>query len=137
MHDEEYANVRFGKSSTMAPLVLPNVEGEHRRIIYTITEYEPLLDSSNMTFHDWVKIAQDIQVRSQDELEDFQDLTIFCSFSNLTNSSMALSSSTAPTLYLTPHRRFLLCSRTSERLSSSRAHKSQSSRLELMVKTIS
>lgn len=62
MHDDEYANRRFGRSSTMAPLVLPHVEGEHRRILYTITEYEPLLDSSNMTFHDWVKIAQDIQV---------------------------------------------------------------------------
>lgn len=48
----------------MAPLVLPHVQGEHRRIIYTITEYEPLLDSSNMTFQDWVKIAQDIKVRT-------------------------------------------------------------------------
>jgi len=62
MHDEEYANHRFGTASAMAPLVLPHVEGEPRRIIYTITEYEPLLDSSNMTFHDWVKIAQDIKV---------------------------------------------------------------------------
>lgn len=62
MHDEDYAGRRFGKSSAMAPLVLPHVEGEHRRIIYTITEYEPLLDSSNMTFQDWVKIAQDIKV---------------------------------------------------------------------------
>lgn len=49
----------------MAPLVLPHVEGEHRRILYTITEYEPLLDSSNMTFQDWMKIAQDIKVSFQ------------------------------------------------------------------------
>lgn len=62
MHDEALANQRFGKASTMAPLVLPHVQGEHRRIIYTITEYEPLLDSSNMTFTDWEKIAQDIKV---------------------------------------------------------------------------
>lgn len=68
MHDEEYATQRFGRSATMAPLVLPHVEGEHRRIIYTITEYEPLLDSSNMTFQDWQKIAQDIQVRSNEIL---------------------------------------------------------------------
>lgn len=61
----EYASRRFGKTSTMAPLVLPYVEGEHRRIIYTITEYEPLLDSSNMTFQDWVKIAQDIKVEKE------------------------------------------------------------------------
>lgn len=64
MHDEDYANRRFGKSSKMAPLVLPHIEGENRRIVYTITEYEPLLDSSNMTFHNWVQIAQDIQVKS-------------------------------------------------------------------------
>lgn len=47
----------------MAPLVLPHVQGEHRRIIYTITEYEPLLDSANNTFQEWVKIAQDIKVK--------------------------------------------------------------------------
>lgn len=63
MHDDDYAGRRFGKMSTMAPLVLPHVEGEHRRIIYTISEYDPLLDSSNMTFQDWVKIAQDIKVK--------------------------------------------------------------------------
>lgn len=62
MHDEDYSARLFGKNSTMAPLVLPYVEGELRRIIYTITEYDPLLDSSNMTFSDWMKIAQDIQV---------------------------------------------------------------------------
>ena len=63
MHDEEYAIQRFGKAANMAPLVLPFVEGENRRIVYTISEYEPLLDSSNMTFSDWVRIAEDIRVR--------------------------------------------------------------------------
>lgn len=58
----EYATKRFGRNASMAPLVLPQVEGEHRRIVYTISEYEPLLDSSNMAFKDWVKIAQDIKV---------------------------------------------------------------------------
>lgn len=63
MHDSEYAEQRFGKASSMAPLVLPYVQGERRRIIYTISEYEPLLDSSNMTFSDWEHIAEDIRVR--------------------------------------------------------------------------
>lgn len=62
MHDSEYAELRFGKSSSMAPLVLPYVQGERRRIIYTISEYEPLLDSSNMSFSDWEHIAEDIKV---------------------------------------------------------------------------
>ncbi|XP_065363413.1 L-asparaginase-like [Calliphora vicina] len=44
----------------MAPLVLPYVQGESNRVIYQITEYTPLLDSSNMTMDDWARIATDI-----------------------------------------------------------------------------
>lgn len=47
----------------MGPLVLPYVEGQRRRIIYTLTEYDPLLDSSNMSIDEWVRIAEDIKVR--------------------------------------------------------------------------
>lgn len=63
MHDVEYAQQRFGTGASMAPLVLPFVENEPRRVIYTISEYDPLLDSSNMTINDWVRIAEDIRVR--------------------------------------------------------------------------
>lgn len=62
MHDEEYARVRFGKAVGFGPLVLPYVQDESRRIIYTIIEYDPLLDSSNMAIKDWVQIAEDIKV---------------------------------------------------------------------------
>lgn len=62
MHDEEYAQRRFGQSAAMAPLVLPYVQGESNRVIYQINEYTPLLDSSNMTMHDWARIAKDIHV---------------------------------------------------------------------------
>ena len=66
MHDEEYSRMRFvhlAKMDSMfqideesgeqcdevlVPLVLPQVP-EHRRVIYAIYEYNPLLDSSNMT----------------------------------------------------------------------------------------
>ena len=34
----------------------------HKRIRYSILEYEPLLDSSNMTMSDWIRIATDIEV---------------------------------------------------------------------------
>ncbi|XP_055524544.1 L-asparaginase [Wyeomyia smithii] len=61
MHDDVYASKRFGETKNMAPLVLPYVEGQHRRILYQITEYEPLLDSSNMGVSDWVRIATNIQ----------------------------------------------------------------------------
>lgn len=63
MHDEKYAQTRFGKAATFGPLVLPYVQGQNRRIVYTITEYDPLLDSSNMTIQEWARIAEDIKVR--------------------------------------------------------------------------
>lgn len=63
MHDEEYAHARFNKLVGFRPLVLPFVQDESRRVIYTIIEYDPLLDSSNMSIKDWVRIAEDIKVR--------------------------------------------------------------------------
>lgn len=62
MHDEEYAKKRFGEATVFAPLVLPYVQGESRRIIYKIIEYDPLLDSSDMSNREWVQIANDIKV---------------------------------------------------------------------------
>lgn len=62
MFDEAYTTKRFGSAAGMGPLVLPFIEGQRRRIIYTLTEYEPLLDSSNMTITEWVRIAEDIKV---------------------------------------------------------------------------
>ena len=71
MHDQKYSIQRFGQFQKalsgettsdvmMLPLVLPHVQ-DHRRVIYSIFEYDPLLDSSNMTMDDWIHIAQDIQ----------------------------------------------------------------------------
>ena len=34
-----------------------------KRIVYTVTEYDPLLDSSNMTYEDYARLASDIEVR--------------------------------------------------------------------------
>jgi lysophospholipase len=87
LHDEEYAAQRFGKASTMAPFVLPSVQGEHRRIIYTVTEYEPLLDSSNMSFIDWVKIAQDIK----QSYEFFDGFVVLHGTDTLSYTASALS----------------------------------------------
>ena len=63
MHDEKYAKIRFGSGNThKAPLVLPSLGPNKNRIMYTIYEYEPLLDSSNMTMDDWIHIAKDLRV---------------------------------------------------------------------------
>lgn len=63
MHDEKYATARFGAGNTAkAPLALPSLGPDSKRILYTIYEYEPLLDSSNMTMDDWINIAKDLRV---------------------------------------------------------------------------
>merc|ERR1719187_872681 len=54
LHDQKYAEVRFSKSSSNLPLVLPHVP-QQKRVIYSFQEYDPLLDSSNMTMDDWIQ----------------------------------------------------------------------------------
>ncbi|XP_061699516.1 60 kDa lysophospholipase isoform X2 [Syngnathoides biaculeatus] len=62
LHDEVYAQQTclydyYGAEST---LVLP-LSKNKKRIIYTIIEYSPLLDSANMTTDDWGRIGKDIE----------------------------------------------------------------------------
>ena len=81
MHDENYSQMRFGHQTKLAryqgeddfdevngdllvPLVLPQVP-DHKRVVYRIYEYDPLLDSSNMTMDDWIQIAKDIKTHYQ------------------------------------------------------------------------
>ncbi|KAH7952123.1 hypothetical protein HPB52_018942 [Rhipicephalus sanguineus] len=59
LHDAEYAKEHFGDCEK-PPLVVP-VTGDPRRVIYTISEYDPLLDSSNATMDDWLQVAKDIK----------------------------------------------------------------------------
>lgn len=70
LHDEKYAVARFGAGTThKAPLVLPSLGPGTKRILYTIYEYEPLLDSSNMTMDDWINIAKDLRVLNRSILK--------------------------------------------------------------------
>ncbi|KAK4005066.1 L-asparaginase-like isoform X1 [Daphnia magna] len=71
LHDEKYATARFGAGNThKAPLALPSLGPDAKRILYTIYEYEPLLDSSNMTMDDWINIAKDLR-RSYELFDGF------------------------------------------------------------------
>ncbi|XP_022330741.2 L-asparaginase-like [Crassostrea virginica] len=56
-HDKEYAESHFADDEKDF-LVMPHHEG--KRVMYRITEYKPLLDSSNMMETDWMKIASDL-----------------------------------------------------------------------------
>lgn len=61
LHDKAYVNARFAKDSHEASsLVLPYVP-DSARVIYTIYEYVPVMDSSNMTADDFIRIALDIK----------------------------------------------------------------------------
>ncbi|XP_075699980.1 60 kDa lysophospholipase isoform X2 [Rhinoderma darwinii] len=63
VHDEQYAQQTKLYDFHDFPentLVLP-VSKQNKRIVYTILEYSPLLDSCNMTTDDWAKIATDIK----------------------------------------------------------------------------
>ncbi|XP_041132455.1 60 kDa lysophospholipase-like isoform X2 [Polyodon spathula] len=62
LHDELYAQqtrLYDYYQATENTLVLP-LSNLDKRIIYTVIEYCPLLDSCNMTTDDWAKIAKDL-----------------------------------------------------------------------------
>lgn len=59
LHDSEYAEKMF-PNVDCPPLVLPHT-GDNFRVVYTVYEYQPLLDSSNMTMDDWIRISLDVQ----------------------------------------------------------------------------
>ena len=93
MHDEQYSQMRFGGGGAggvapgdLLPLVLPGVPG-HKRVIYTICEYDPLLDSSNMTMDDWIQIAKDIR----ESYHSFDGFVILHGTDTLAYTSSALS----------------------------------------------
>ncbi|XP_074069321.1 60 kDa lysophospholipase isoform X3 [Macrotis lagotis] len=56
-NDEEYSREHQLPEDTLA-LPLTN---ENQRILYTVLEYDPLFDSSDMTINEWIKIAKDIE----------------------------------------------------------------------------
>ncbi|XP_011305396.1 L-asparaginase isoform X2 [Fopius arisanus] len=84
MYDRAFATERFGSSGLLA---LPMTVTESRRVIYDIREYSPLLDSSNMTMNDWIKIAKDIK----DSYEFFDGFVILHGTDTLSYTASALS----------------------------------------------
>ncbi|XP_043118375.1 60 kDa lysophospholipase isoform X2 [Puntigrus tetrazona] len=63
LHDEQYAQQTRLYEYYKPPentLVLP-LSKQNKRIVYTVLEYSPLLDSCNMTTDDWATIGKDIE----------------------------------------------------------------------------
>ena len=61
LNDKEYIEQTYSTVNTVKPYSLPPVRGMKKRVVYWIVEYEPLLDSCDMTFDDWIRIATDIR----------------------------------------------------------------------------
>lgn len=59
LHNKEYAEFYFGEERS-DELVIPYIY-EEQVVVYTVIEYDPLYDSSNMSTKDWIRIATDIE----------------------------------------------------------------------------
>uniref|UniRef100_A0A915ES18 L-asparaginase N-terminal domain-containing protein n=1 Tax=Ditylenchus dipsaci TaxID=166011 RepID=A0A915ES18_9BILA len=59
LNDKEYVEQNYADVQ-VKPYALPPLRGMKKRVVYWLVEYEPLLDSSDMTFDDWIRIAKDI-----------------------------------------------------------------------------
>ncbi|KAL7077133.1 hypothetical protein ACQ4LE_004059 [Meloidogyne hapla] len=60
LNDKEFVEYAYADAQ-LRPYALPLVRGMKKRVVYWLVEYEPLLDSSDMTFDDWTRIAKDIR----------------------------------------------------------------------------
>uniref|UniRef100_A0A1Y1LBV5 asparaginase n=1 Tax=Photinus pyralis TaxID=7054 RepID=A0A1Y1LBV5_PHOPY len=59
LHNKEYAELYFGEQRS-DELIIPYIY-EEQVVVYTVIEYDPLYDSSNMSVKDWIRIATDIE----------------------------------------------------------------------------
>ncbi|VDK53364.1 unnamed protein product [Anisakis simplex] len=69
LNDKEYIARNYG-DARIKPYCLPPVKNVKKRIVYWMVEYEPLLDSSDMTFDDWIRIGGDIR-KAYDQYNGF------------------------------------------------------------------
>ncbi|TRY82094.1 hypothetical protein DNTS_014923 [Danionella cerebrum] len=87
LHDEQYAQqtrlyeyykppentLVLPKSGHMADPLFHGLSKQNKRIVYTVLEYSPLLDSCNMTTDDWATIGKDIEVPIYEMRNDGRD----------------------------------------------------------------
>ncbi|XP_059912202.1 60 kDa lysophospholipase-like [Gadus macrocephalus] len=85
-HDAEYAKEK-GYDRYENTLVLSSYSKSDRRVVYTLLEYDPLLDSSNMTTKDWAKIGKDIEKN----YEQYDGFVILHGTDTMAYTSSALS----------------------------------------------
>jgi lysophospholipase len=67
-HDPDYCT--FNVNGDEEQLLAMPVSKDGKRVLYSMREYDPLLDSSNMTMTDWARLAHDIK-KSYDCFDGF------------------------------------------------------------------
>ncbi|XP_044021899.1 60 kDa lysophospholipase isoform X1 [Siniperca chuatsi] len=101
LHDEMYAQQTslydyydYSENTLVLPKPTPHsdhlfhrLSKDNKRIIYTILEYSPLLDSSNMTTDDWGRIGKDIEKN----YENFDGFVILHGTDTMAYTASALS----------------------------------------------
>uniref|UniRef100_F1KVU4 asparaginase n=1 Tax=Ascaris suum TaxID=6253 RepID=F1KVU4_ASCSU len=60
LNDKSYIDA-YHADDNVQPYCLPPIPHMKKRIVYWVVEYHPLLDSSDMTFDDWIRIGKDIR----------------------------------------------------------------------------
>ncbi|EFN78526.1 L-asparaginase [Harpegnathos saltator] len=60
LHDSEYASRNYSQLGE-SHLVLPETAADNRRVIYKISKFSNVCDSSNITMDDWIHIAKYIK----------------------------------------------------------------------------
>ncbi|KAK2878547.1 hypothetical protein Q8A67_019338 [Cirrhinus molitorella] len=88
LHDEQYAQQTglYDKDT----LVVPSthlLSKQNKRIVYTLKEYSPLLDSCNMTADDWATIGKDIE----EHYDDYNGFVILHGTDTMAYTASALS----------------------------------------------
>ncbi|KRZ79592.1 L-asparaginase [Trichinella papuae] len=86
LNDEAYVNKYYSHVEDK-PCALPHVQFENKRIVYWIIEYQPLLDSSDMSFEEWIKIANTIN----ENYENYDGFVILHGTDTLCFTASALS----------------------------------------------
>ncbi|KRX95090.1 L-asparaginase [Trichinella pseudospiralis] len=94
LNDEAYVNKYYSHVEDK-PCALPyeinssgnHVQFENKRIVYWIIEYQPLLDSSDMSFEEWIKIANTIK----ENYENYDGFVILHGTDTLCFTASALS----------------------------------------------
>ncbi|CDW55265.1 L asparaginase [Trichuris trichiura] len=85
LNDKSYIEKHYRFEENLC--VLPPVRGENRRVLYRLIEYEPLLDSCNMSFMEWTRIAKNIH----DCYESYDGFVILHGTDTLCYTASALS----------------------------------------------